>query len=140
MMNGKPILGIRRSKRPPCDALTVRTNPAPVIWPIDGRAPVLNFRRFLRQILRKHRVIHQTFTLGQLVPPAVRRVRFLIGLREGNQLEIRAIVECHERVVRGPARMLASRQHIEPSPGVIARSLIEIANSDDDMIDLRSHD
>src|SRR5262249_31876969 len=59
---------------------------------------------------------------------------------EGDQLDIGAVRECDQRVVR-PGRMRAARDDREAELGIVADRRAELANHDHDVIDcLQSHD
>ena len=70
---------------------------------------------------------------GEPGPPAM-RLR-TIGIPEGDQLEVAAVGEGDERVMRVAAGVLATGRDGEPGALVVRRCSVEVAHGDDYMID-----
>ena len=86
------------------------------------------------EVVGLHAEVDEPAAALERIPPAVRRILLV----EGDQLDVRAVLERDERVVRAD-RVTAARHHGEAEAFVALLRGVEIRGGDDDVIDASQH-
>src|SRR3990170_3783040 len=124
----------RSEREQPLEFVTVRPITRPGDRVIDRDAGLAQLLRVALEVIGLHAIVDQPLAFFQRTPPAV-IPRLAV---EGDDLQIRAVGEGNEHVVAAH-RMAPAGHDGEAEPRVILRSLVEVSDDDDEVIDAFKH-